>query len=42
MFLRGEYNESNEFFSVNENDLGSLLNLEDMHGRKVPSIGHSS
>jgi hypothetical protein len=29
-FLGFEYSESNEFFSANENDVASLLNLEDM------------
>jgi hypothetical protein len=42
VFSRGEYNESSEFFIANEYDLASLLNLEDMHQREAPLIGHSS
>jgi hypothetical protein len=29
-FSKGEYNESNEFFNANEDDVASLFNLKDM------------
>jgi hypothetical protein len=34
-FSRGEYSESNEFPSVNEDDVASSPNLEDMCQRKL-------
>jgi hypothetical protein len=40
--LKGEYNEGNEFLGANENDLESLLNLEDMCHREAPPIGHNN
>jgi hypothetical protein len=42
MFLGGEYNESSESFNVNEDDVASLPNLEDMCQREVQPIRHSS
>ncbi len=41
MFLRGEYNESSEFLSANESNVGSSPNLEDMHRREALPIGCS-
>ncbi len=42
MFSRGEYNESNEFFIANEDDVASLLNLKDMRQKEVSPIGCSN
>ncbi len=39
MFLRGEYNENSDFFNVNEGNVGSSPNLEDMHQREALPIG---
>jgi len=42
VFLGGGYNESNESFSANENDVASLFNLENMCRREVLPIGHNN
>jgi hypothetical protein len=40
--LKGEYTESSESFSANENNVASSPNLEDMHKKEVLPIGHSN
>ncbi len=41
-FSKGEYNENNEYLSVNEDDVASFLNLKDMGRKEISLIGHSS
>ncbi len=41
-FLGGEYNESNETLSVNEDDVASLPNLKDMCRKEALPIGHNN
>ncbi len=41
-FWGGEYNESNEILSVNENNVASSPNLEDMHQIEASPIGHNN
>ncbi len=39
-FLGGEYSKVSESLNVNEDDVASLPNLEDMCQKKAPQIGH--
>ncbi len=41
-FSKGEYNENNEYLSVNEDDVASFFNLKYMGRKEVSFIGHSS
>jgi hypothetical protein len=40
--LGDEYSESSKSFDVNEDDVASLLNLENMSQREAPLKGHNS
>jgi hypothetical protein len=40
--LGGEYNESSEFLSANEGNVGNSPNLKDMHQREAIPIGCSN
>jgi hypothetical protein len=42
VFLGGEYSESSESLSVNEDCVASLPNLEDTHRKEASLIGPSS
>lgn len=39
MILGGDYNKSNESLNVNENNVASSPNLEDMHRKEALPIG---
>jgi hypothetical protein len=41
-FLGGEYNESNESLSANENDVANLPNLKNMHQIQTSPIRHNN